>query len=151
MTELYEPAHTSHLRILKADYSVVRERARWNSRIREVWDRVKFVEAGPGPAGSVISGKPVPVRAAIDLAGLKPGDVRVEAVLGRVDSNGHLEETEVLVLPAVEQQGSVAVFARDIVPERTGRLGYALRVSPNHFDDPITRPCTSLLKWSSVG
>jgi len=57
----------------------------------------------------------------------------------------------VLVLPVVEQQGSVAVFARDIVPERTGRLGYALRVSPNHFDDPITRPCTSLLKWSSVG
>jgi len=99
----------------------------------------------------VTSGKPVPVRAAIDLAGLKPGDVRVEAVIGRVDSDGYLEETEVLVLPVVEQQGSVAVFARDIVPERTGRLGYALRVSPNHFDDPITRPCTSLLKWSSVG
>jgi starch phosphorylase len=68
-----------------------------------------------------------------------------------VDSNGCLEETEVLVLPTVEQQGSVAIFARDIVPERTGRLGYALRVSPNHFDDPITRPCTGLLKWSSVG
>ena len=56
-----------------------------------------------------------------------------------------------MVLPAVEQQGSVAVFAREIVPERTGRLGYALRVSPNHFDDPLTRPCTSLLKWSSAG
>jgi starch phosphorylase len=151
MTELYEPAHSSHLRILKADYSLVREKARWNARIREVWDRVRFVEAGPEPAGSVTSGKPVPVRAAIDLAGLKPGDVRVEAVVGRVDNNGYLEETEVLVLPAVDQQGSVAVFARDIVPERTGRLGYALRVSPNHFDDPITRPCTSLLKWSSVG
>ena len=26
----------------------------------------------------------------------------------------------------------------------------ALRVSPNHFDDPMTRPCTSLLKWSDV-
>ena len=151
MTELYEPAHSSHLRIFQADYSLVRERARWNARIREVWDRVKFLEAGPGPAGSVTSGKPVPVRAAIDLAGLKPGDVRVEAVIGRVDSDGYLEETEVLVLPVVEQQGSVAVFARDIVPERTGRLGYALRVSPNHFDDPVTRPCTSLLKWSSVG
>jgi starch phosphorylase len=91
------------------------------------------------------------VRAAIDLAGLKPGDVRVEAVIGRVDSYGHLEETEVMVLPAVEQQGSVAIFGKDIVPDRTGRLGYALRVSPNHFDDPITRPCASLLKWSSVG
>ena len=94
------------------------------------------------------SGKPVPVRAAIDLAGLAPDDVRVEAVIGRVDANGHLEDTEVMVLPSMEQQGAVATFGRDIIPERTGRLGYALRVSPNHFDDPMTRPCTSLLKWA---
>ena len=91
------------------------------------------------------------MRAAVDLAGLTAEDVRVEVVIGRVDSNGHLEETEVMVLPTVEQQGSVAVFGKDILPERTGRLGYALRVSPNHFEDPLTRPCTSLLKWSPVG
>ena len=151
MTELYQPAHDQHVRLAATDYSLVRDKAQWNTRVREVWDRVRFMEAGPGPAGSVFSGKPVPVRAAIDLAGLRPEDVRVEAVMGKVDSNGNLEETEVLVLPAVEQQGSVAVFAKDIVPERTGRLGYALRVSPDHFDDPLTRPCTSLLKWSSVG
>jgi starch phosphorylase len=75
----------------------------------------------------------------------------VEVVMGRIDSNGHLEETEVMVLPPIEQHGTVAVFGMDIVPERTGRLGYALRVSPNHFDDPLTRPCSSLLKWSAVG
>ena len=91
------------------------------------------------------------MRAAIDLAGLTPGDVRVELVLGRIDNNGNLEETEVMVLPAVQQEGSVATFGKEIVPERTGRLGYALRVSPNHFDDPLTRPCTSLLKWSAAG
>ena len=86
---------------------------------------------------------------AITLHGV--GDVRVEAVIGTVDANGHLEDTEVMVLPNVEQQGAVAVFGKDIVPERTGRLGYALRVSPDHFDDPMTRPCTNLLKWSNVG
>jgi len=151
MSELYEPAHQQHLRVRDHDYSAIHEKSRWTSRIREAWDRVKFVEAGPGPAGSVTSGKPVPVRAAIDLAGLTAEDVRVEVVMGRVDSNGRLEETEVLVLPAVEQNGSVAVFAKDLVLERTGRLGYALRVSPNHFEDPLTQPCSSLLKWSPLG
>jgi starch phosphorylase len=112
---------------------------------------VLFVDAGQGPSGSVVSGSAIAVRAAIDLAGLAPGDVRVEAVIGRVDSNGHLEETEVMVLPFVEQQGAAAVFAKDIIPERTGRLGYALRVSPNHDDDPLTRPCASLMKWNSLG
>ena len=151
MTELYDPAHQQHLRIKDERYALAKEKARWNQRIREVWDRVRFVETGPGPAGSVISGKPVPVRAEIELAGLKPEDVRVEVVVGSVDTSGHLEETEVMVLPAVGQRDSVGVYGKDIVPERTGRLGYALRVSPNHFDDPITRPCTSLLKWSSAG
>jgi len=149
MSELYEPAHSQHIRLVQSDYRLIHEKARWNTRIREVWERVHFVESGPGPGGTVISGRPVPVRAAIDLAGLQPQDVRVEVVVGRVDTNGNLEDTEVLVLPAVEQNGAVAIFEKEIIPERTGRLGYALRVSPNHFDDPLTRPCSSLLKWSS--
>jgi len=148
MAELYEPAHQQHLRMTGANYTLAREKTRWNTRIREVWDRVKFVDDDQLISGQVVSGKPLPVRAAIDLAGLQPNDVRVEVVLGRVNSNGHLEETEVMVLPSVEQRDGVAIFGKDIVPERTGRLGYALRVSPNHYDDPLTRPCSSLLKWS---
>ena len=151
MTELYEPAHSSHLRMRKADYTLSREKTRWNARVREVWDRVRFVDAGPGPTGSLVSGRAVTLRAAIDMAGLAPDDVRAEVVIGRVDSNGYLEETEVMVLPFVELRGAEAVFAKDIVPDRTGRLGYALRVSPNHYDDPLTRPCASLMKWSSLG
>ncbi|HLK66704.1 MAG TPA: alpha-glucan family phosphorylase [Bryobacteraceae bacterium] len=148
MTELYEPGHSLHLRAVENDFAQVRDKARWNSRVRELWDRVKFTEASPGPTGAVLSGRAVPVRAAIDLAGLNPSDVRVEVVMGAVDNNGYLEQTEVMVLPPVDTHGSVTVFERDVVFERTGRLGYALRVSPNHFEDPLTRPCTSLLKWS---
>jgi starch phosphorylase len=117
--------------------------------VRSAWDRVRFVETGPAPAGPVTSGVTVLVRAALDLAGLDPEDVRVELVMGRVGASGGLEDTEVLVLPVVEKNGSVAVFAKDVVPQQTGRLGYALRVSPNHYDDPLTRPCTSLLKWGT--
>jgi starch phosphorylase len=123
---------------------------KWHSKVREAWDRVRFVETGPAPAGPVTSGIRVPVRAAVDLAGLEPEDVRVEVVIGRVGASGGLEDTEVMVLPAVEKNGSVAIFAKEIVPQQTGRLGYALRISPNHYDDPLTRPCTSLLKWGSA-
>jgi starch phosphorylase len=98
--------------------------------------------------GTIMSERPVVVRTAIDLAGLQPSEVRVEAVMGRVAADGGLEDTEVMVLPPTVQDGTVAIFEKEIVPERTGRLGYALRISPNHCDDPLTRPCTSLLKWS---
>jgi glycogen phosphorylase len=150
MTQLYEPAHSRHVRLLKAEYREIREMHQWTSRVREAWDRVRFIESNPAPAVTVMSGKPLPVRAAIELAGLTPSDVRVEVVMGRVDSDGNLEDTEVLVLPALEQQGAVAIFGKDVVPERTGRLGYCLRISPDHFEDPLTRPCASLLKWSTA-
>ena len=89
------------------------------------------------------------MRAVVNLAGLTPKDVRVEAVIGRVGVNGNLEETQVMSLPSVEQQGNAYVFQREFVPHQTGRLGYSLRISPNHYDDPLTRPCNALLKWSA--
>jgi starch phosphorylase len=73
--------------------------------------------------------------------------VRVEAIIGRINSDGFLEETEVLSLAPQEQNGHLTVFRREFLPQQTGRLGYSIRISPNHYDDPLTRPCHPLLKW----
>ncbi len=149
MTELYDPAHIAWSETQMDNFALAREKNRWNREVRKVWDQVQFVDVGSPPDGPVLSGKPVPVRTAVNLAGLKPNDVRVEIVLGRIGANGQLEDTEVMVLPPVEERGSTVVFAKDIVPQQTGRIGYALRVSPNHYGDPLTRPCSALLKWGS--
>jgi starch phosphorylase len=115
--------------------------------VNQAWNRVAFVDIGPGPDSSVLTGKPIPLRALLDLAGLSPKDVRVEAVVGRVGVNGALEDTLVMTLPPVAQEGKAWVFSSEFVPHQTGRLGYSVRVSPNHYDDPVTRPCNALLKW----
>jgi glycogen phosphorylase len=146
-TQLYEPAHAGFTVLRDASFEPAREKALWNARISRVWDRVRILETSPSPAGAVTSGKPIQVRAAVDLAGLKAKDVRVEAVLGRVGPAGALEDTEVISLPPTEELESVTVFSKEISPRHTGRLGYALRVSPNHYEDPLTRPCPDLLRW----
>jgi len=144
---MYEPAHFGYDSVRKNNFEPARERSLWNSQVQSVWNNVKFLELGPGPQASVWSGSPIALRAVVDLAGLKPGDVRVEAIIGRVSSAGQLDEAEALTLPAVEGRDPVFVFERQFVPQLTGRLGYALRVSPNHDDNPLTRPCNSLIKW----
>ena len=40
------------------------------------------------------------------------------------------------------------VFTQEYVPEQTGRLGYTVRISPNHCDDPLTRPCSTYMRWA---
>jgi starch phosphorylase len=145
--ELYSPAHAAAIELRSNNFERARQRTAWAKKINAVWDRVRFVETGPTPTEPLTSGKTVPILAKIDLAGLNPDDVRVEVVWGHVGSNGTLEHTEVTVLKAMEQNGTATTYKKDLAPRQTGRLGYALRISPNHFDDPLTRPVPSLIKW----
>src|SRR5262249_298522 len=43
MTELYDPAHLQHVVTMRDHFRAVRQKAEWNARVREVWDRVRFV------------------------------------------------------------------------------------------------------------
>jgi starch phosphorylase len=147
-SQLYEWAHRGYEAAVRDNFAAARERMRWHHGVIERWPSVNFVDSGIGPDTSVLTGSPLPLRATLDLAGLKPEDVRVEAVVGRVGVHGELEETQVLTLAPVEEHGSLFVFGRDFAPFMTGRLGYSVRVSPNHYDDPLNRPCNALLKWA---
>ena len=147
-TKLYEPAHAGWEELKSGNFGAAKARAEWNARVRQIWPQVGFAEMGQAPSGAVTSGQAVTVRASVRLAGLQPDDVRVECVLGRIGINGSLEETEVVQMHAAAMQGDATVFEREVIPTLTGRLGYSVRVGANHFDDPLTRPVASLLKWS---
>jgi starch phosphorylase len=150
VTQLYRPAQADYAELAAEDFRKARQKARWSAEVARVWDRVRFVELGGPPDGPVLSGHPVPVRAAVDLAGLKAEDVRVEVVIGRIGAAGQLEDTEVMVLPPVAEAGHVVIFEKEVVPRQTGRVGLALRVSPNHYGDPLSRPCGGLVKWATA-
>ncbi len=147
MSELYDPAHAGGQAMRANDFEAARKVTRWNDRINSVWNLVHFVEIGGGTDGPVLTGAPVPLKALVDLAGLAPADIRVEAVVGRVGTSGQLEETQVVKLHPSGERGTAYEFEERFVPDQTGRLGYSLRLSPNHYDNPLTRPCNSPIKW----
>ncbi len=49
LSQLYEPAHQAYLEVSHDCFQPARDRAGWNQRVREVWEKVGFVEIGPGP------------------------------------------------------------------------------------------------------
>ena len=148
--ELYEPSHSAFARASKGGFKEPRERMRFAQAVAEVWPKVRISDCGIGE-DSVLTGSAVPVRATVELAGLLPEDVKVEAVVGRVGPEGSLTDTQVLSLAPIEEQGSRVLFGRDFTPLSTGRLGCSVRISPNHFEDPLTRPCNAPLKWADEG
>ncbi len=146
---LYLPAHRAWVRVRTANFESAREKTAWSTKLSDAWDRVRFTEFGAIAGVPLLAGQPAPLRATIDLAGLAPSDVIVEALVGRIDPQGRLEETEVILMqPASFAEGS-HFFSAEYIPRQTGRLGCALRVTANHYEDPLTRPCNPLIKWSS--
>ncbi len=149
MSELYQPADKLSKDISANNFQEARRKSVWEQRMRERWDRIRFVGLDGGPGDSVLSGSEVALRATVDLAGLEPSEVRVEAVVGQIGPNGELQETEAVSLEPVEHRPEGIVFANQYTVQQTGRAGYSVRISPNHFDNPLTRPCNAPLKWVS--
>lgn len=145
---LYSPAHREWGKIKSDDFAEARRRARWAARVSEVWGRVAFLDQGGTLPENLTSGETIHVEARVRLAGLAPDDVKVECVMGRIGPGGSLEDPQVVEMPVDRQDGEAAVFVADFVPLQTGRIGCAFRVSPNHFDNPLTRPVASPLKWA---
>lgn len=145
---LYLPAHEYWQSISGNDFAAAREKAQWVRHIDVAWHDVRIVQSGQDISRSLVSGQKMIIRSVVNLAGLQPSDVRVEAIIGRVGINDHLEETEVVQLRSDGTDSEGYVFVNEFIPQQTGRLGFSIRVSPNHFDDPLTRPCNSLMKWA---
>jgi len=149
MSELYQPAHNLWLSVSRNDFEEVRQKSIWDTRMSEAWSSIRFLNLSDTPGDQVMSGSAVPLRATVDLAGLQPSEVRVEAVIGEIGANGQLQKTYALPLLPVEERGNSVTFANEFTVQQSGRVGYSVRISPNHFDNPLTRPCNALLKWVS--
>lgn len=145
--QLYIPAHAAFASLRAGRFEAARERVRWNRRVHDAWPRVTFGACSLGADG-IPTGSAVPLHAEIDLAGLEPRDVRVEALVGRVGPDGELDNPQIVQLAPQTQQGSIWKFSENYRPVTTGRLGFAVRVSSNHFDNPLNRPSNALLKWA---
>jgi starch phosphorylase len=150
-SQLYEPAQRAYEAMARDNFAAARQYASWNQRLQQRWPDVRILDAGIGGASTVTTGTSMPLEARIDLAGLTPDDVRAEALIGRIGPRGDLEETQVLALAPKGQEGTVIAFGCDFAPHTSGRLGFAVRLSPNHYSDPLNRPCNAPIKWHHPG
>jgi starch phosphorylase len=146
-SQLYQPADRAWEAMAADNFAPAREHTIWSERLRRCWAQIRFIDATAGPNTAVLAGVSLPLRARIDLAGLSPADVRVEALVGKIGPQGELEEAQVLSLGPIEQNGTAYVFGHGFSPLSTGRLGFSVRVTPNHYSDPLNRPCNAPLKW----
>ena len=147
-SSVYERANNSFSELMSDGCRTLRARVQRMMRCAQAWDRVRLLKVAT--PSDVMVGHSVKLRVTVDLAGLGPDDVRVEALLGRVSLTGELEETTALRLMPVEQADSAYAFETEVAPTQTGRLGYACRMVANIFSDPFEQPSGTPVKWGDA-
>jgi glycogen phosphorylase len=132
--EWYAPAARAAARAGADGFEPARALATYRARLNEAWPRVQVVGVdASGLPDTPEVGAEMTVRAAVQLAGLNPADVTVEAVVGRVGETDDLADT---VTVAMEHVGAADCggdrFESVVKLPHAGLTGYTVRVLPAH-------------------
>ncbi|NMO05161.1 glycosyltransferase family 1 protein [Gordonia sp. TBRC 11910] len=137
-TELYSPAAQSFRDAVADDYALARDLAAYRDKVTAAWPSVSVAgvdeELPPHAEGVVAPGSSVALTAHVSLGGLSPAEVTVEAVGGTVDADGEILDPVTTTLTAAEgrDESGRALFVGGFDVDRSGRLGYTVRVLPRH-------------------
>ena len=129
---LYVPAAGSARAMAADGYGPAREEAGWRAHLLHNWQtvRVAHVEAtGAGDTPEI--GSTLALRAEVELPGLAPRDVQVQAAYGRVDDSDGLHQVTTVPMAHEHTDGSRHWFTATLPLERTGAFGYTVRVLPH--------------------
>lgn len=129
---LYVPASGSARTMAADGYAPARSESAWRVHLLQNWTavRVAHVEA-TGTSDTPQIGSSIALRAEVELPGLTPDDVQVQAAYGRVDDADGLHEVTSLPMAHEHTEGSRHWFTATVPLERTGAFGYTVRVLPH--------------------
>ena len=133
----YGPASRQHSALAAVNARGAKELSVWKRRTAESWHRVR-VRLVSAPPSQIVQGQPMPIEVAVNLAGLQPGDVVVECVIGRENEIGEFVPATTLEFhPAGPTPEGETLFRVDLAqPERSSPLPglqhYKIRAYPYH-------------------
>jgi starch phosphorylase len=129
----YAPAAEAARNVTGSDYAGAKEIASYRDKLDTAWPKVQVagVDASGLPDTPVV-GAPMTVRAAVDLGGLSPDDVIVEAIVGRVDEGDELDDTVRVAMKHVGATDGADRFEAVVPLPHAGLAGYTVRILPQH-------------------
>jgi starch phosphorylase len=148
LKQYYEPAARDVRRLSEVDLGPTREVAAWVARVYDEWPKVQVVRMN-GLADTIAAGTALDIEAEISLGGLSSDEVEVHLAHGLLDGDGVLTAPLLTSLEPLGEatNGNCRYGVRGVHSERSGRHGYAIRVTPRHPSLPTPYPL-GLVRWS---
>ncbi len=147
MEKFYLRAADVSIRLKESSYAGAKTLADWKRHMAASWQQLQIRGVETAATGDVpVNGK-VKVQALVQLNGLNPKELMVEAYYGRVIGDGEIQKSGTIAMAPIGERDGATVFAADVPCTETGRYGVAVRVVPRH--DLLVVPLHSgIVKWS---
>jgi starch phosphorylase len=147
-TKGYLPADQRYRTMHVNDRAAAVDSLAWRQRVNSAWPSVKIIRVEDDAAVANAVGRDITVHATIDLGGLNPEDVSVEAIIGKVGSTRDLYREGVIVLSPVESAGTGVKYAASFRLSHPGNQGYTVRIRPSREGVPVAHELP-LVRWES--
>ncbi len=115
-------------------FGAARELAAYRKRAQESWPKIQITDVdSTGLPDTPLLGSELTLSATVQLAGLRPDEVSVQALLGRVDaSDALLDPIMVPMAHTGTADGGNEIFSTTTPLPVAGPVGYTVRVLPHH-------------------
>jgi starch phosphorylase len=145
-TTSYVPAAQAFLRLSSNGTRLADNAREWREQTKANWKDVQVVEVSDTAEIANPIGTPISVTAVVQLGKLRPEDVRVQAVVGKIGANRELTTMDVVELAKVGEGDGRFTYRGEIVAEQAGYRGYTVRVVPHH-DDVVVPNELNVITW----
>jgi starch phosphorylase len=118
----------------QAAFDPARELADYRRRAFEAWPHIEVTDVdSTGLPDTPVLGSKLTLTATVELAGLRPDEVTVQAVVGRVDTGDALVDPVTVEMTYTgTAAGGDHIFATTTPLPVAGSVGYTVRVLPHH-------------------
>lgn len=128
----YVPAATAFLSLSDVKNGLAQDALQWRAKVRENWGQVQIKEVTDTANLSNAIGREIEVTATVNLGSLRPADVRVQVVIGKIGPNRELATTRVVDLSMAWEADTTFTYKGTVTADHPGYLGYTVRVIPTH-------------------
>jgi starch phosphorylase len=118
----------------QAAFDPARELAAYRRRAYDAWPQIHITDVdSTGLPDTPVLGSKLTLTATVELAGLRPDEVTVEAVVGRVDTGDALVDPVTVEMTHTGSAGGGGeIFSTTTPLPVAGAVGYTVRVLPHH-------------------
>jgi len=122
------------------------KRAQLKEKLRYAWPSLAFAHVDSNAGQTIKPNDNITVRAKVNLAGLAPSEVRVQALIGTLDEKGQLVSPGIIDMTCTDPGSALALYEANARAIGCGPHGLALRIVPGgELMSHVTEP--GLIYW----